>query len=146
MSPKLLNILLILISGVLYFFVTKPLYTGADSGVWLPENNIQALRTSTLNYEETLKGADALLSKAKIIQKQYDSYDAATKNKMMVMIPDSINDIKMLNELTKLQENTLPLENLSVRDKGSGEYEVSFSVLATYTKFKEFINQNFVQK
>jgi hypothetical protein len=56
------------------------------------------------------------------------------------MVPTEINSLKLLSELSNLAtDKGFAIDNLGVKDKGNGEYSVDFSVLATYSKFKEEI-------
>lgn len=140
MSPKLLNILLILTSLVLYFYVIKPLYTGADSGIWSPgEESIQALTIRKERYKNTSKIVDDLVKKANKLKEEYDAFDPETLHNMSIMVPDSVNNLKLLSEITTIANRTgLTLDGLGVKDKG-GEYNISFNVMATYQEFKDFM-------
>lgn len=140
MSPKLLNILLIIATGTLYYLFINPIYSGIDTGIWSPgEENIKSLIVLRDQYDATIKGIDGISSKANALQKRYDSFDDETKTKMMIMVPDSINTIKLLSELTSIADQAgFPLDSIGVKDRG-GEYSVSFTVVTTYTKFKDFI-------
>jgi hypothetical protein len=140
MSPKSLNILLILTSFVLYFYVVKPLYTGANSGVWTPgEDSIQGLIAKKERYENTSRVVDDLIKKANKFKEEYEAFDAETLQNMSIMVPDSVNNLKLLSEMTKIaRDNNLVIDGLGIRDKG-GEYSVSFSMSATYQQFKELI-------
>lgn len=142
MSPKILNILLIISSLALYYLVVTPMYSGVDSGVWLPENNIQSLLVYNKNYDQTLNEVDALIVKAKNIQTAYENvYTPEIQHKLSIMVPDTINETKLYNEIDKFQSKTGQIDNIGVKDKGLGEYSVSFSVTTTYTKFKEIMTE-----
>lgn len=140
MTPKLLNILLLTLSYVLYHYFVGPLYTGDGTGLWSPgENNIKSLRALNSSYTATIDEANKLVSQAKILQKQYDSYDEATLHKLEIMVPDKVDTLVLLDELNRLMSDSGPVDTLGVKDKGNGEYQVSFTVYTTYTKFKQFI-------
>ncbi len=56
------------------------------------------------------------------------------------MVPISVNEIKLMSELTNIGlKSGVPIENMGIKDKGSGVYSVSFSVVTTYTNFKRVI-------
>ncbi len=141
MSPKLLNILLIVSSYVLYFYIAVPIYTGAVSILLTPgENNIKSLIEKKEKYVLANESIETLITEAKSIQGKYDAFDQATKDKIMIMIPESIDNIKLLSELTRIaNENGITLDSLSVKEKGGGEYAVNLTMMATYSQFKEFI-------
>ena len=139
MTPKLLNILLLICSAVLYYLFITPLYSGVSSGVWSPgEKSVKALIKQKSGYETTLLEADKVVSQAKILQKKYENYDEETKRKIMLMVPESVDSI-LLDELTRIVSDSGPVEGITIRNKGEGEYIVSFSVITTYTQFKTFI-------
>ena len=64
MSPKLFNLLLLILSGVLYYMVIAPLYTGEDSGLWAPSQGITSLLKVRSQYEETGRGIKGIVDKA----------------------------------------------------------------------------------
>ncbi len=139
MSPKLFNTLLIISSIVLYFYVVKPLYTGVASGLWVPEQSVQSLLDSKKQYDATIVGVDAIIRQGKTTLTQYNTFDDATKNTMMIMVPTSIDEVKLLSELTKIANDSgFAIEDLSVKDK-TGEYTVTFVIKTTYPNFKRFI-------
>lgn len=141
MSPKLLNILLIVSSYVLYFYIFVPVYTGVDSILLTPgENNIKSLIEKKEKYVLANKSIDGLVKEANSLQSKYDSFDQVTKDKIMVMVPESVDNIKLLSEMTRIAyEKGVILDSLSVKEKGGGEYAVNLTILATYSQFKEFI-------
>lgn len=140
MSPKVLNILLLAMSYVLYSYVITPLYFGGNGLIPLGES-VPSLVKKNNNYDSTLIGVDKIIKDANDTRKQYDEITKEDKDKMYVMIPTSINDIKFMKELTlSVLDTGIPLDSMSIKDKGNGEYAVSFSVLTTYTKFKMYMN------
>lgn len=139
MSPKLFNILLIISSIVIYSYVIKPLYTGEDTGFWTPKESVQSLLLSKKQYVATINGIDEIKQEAKKIEKEYSVFDDTVKNNMIIMVPDSINEVKLLSELTKIANDVgFAIEGLSVKDK-SGEFSINFVIKTTYPKFKDFI-------
>ena len=104
------------------------------------ENNIQSLIKENGDYDETLKGIDDLVAKANSFQKQYGSLSDETKAELKIMVPDTVDSIKLLSELTNLADKAgIPLETIGIKDDNQGEYSIGFSVQTTYTKFKQFI-------
>ncbi len=118
-----------------------PLYSGEDVGVWAPENNVKSLIQQREDYTKTIEGVNTIIAQAKNITKQYEGIDDETRRKLSIMIPDSINEIKLYAELTRIgAQANLPLEAIGLKDKGLGEYTVSLTVKTTYTNFKKFIS------
>jgi hypothetical protein len=141
MTPKLLNSFLLISTVILYFYVVEPLYSGVESLFWSPgENNVQTLSKLNLTYDATIASVDTVVADAKKAKKEYENFDEETKRKIMIMVPTEINSLKLLSELSNLAtDKGFAIDNLGVKDKGNGEYSVDFSVLATYSKFKEEI-------
>ncbi len=141
MSPRLFNTLLIISSIVLYAYVIKPLYyTGVEGIFWTPESSIQALRESNDKYQKTIDGVDVIIGQANKLKSQYETFDEESKNKMMIMVPSSVNEIKLLSELTNMASLAgFAIEDLSVKNR-SGEYTINFSFRATYLQFKQFMD------
>jgi hypothetical protein len=144
MSKNLLNTLLLVASFALYYVVINPLYTGAGS-VWQPAQSIGALRASDDDYTETLRQAEELFKQAETLNKQYESVSSETKEKMKLMVPDTIDAVRMINEVNYIANQTgLTLGDLSYTQNTNATgpkatYSVSFSVKTTYTKFKELM-------
>lgn len=139
MSPKLFNSLLIIVSVVLYFYVIDPLYTGADAVFWNSGPSIQSLNVLKNQYQATIDGVSGILQEAKDLEKEYNSFDATTTKNMMIMVPSSIEEVRLLSELTEMANlSGFSIEGLNVKDK-SGEYTVNFTMNTTYPKFKTFM-------
>lgn len=139
MSPKLLNVLLIISSVVLYYYVVDPLYSGADMGLISPDKSIQKLVEERETYNKTIKAVPEVIKKANDTRKQYEDLSEEDKKKILVMVPVAVNDIKLMSEITNIgSKSGVMLENMGIKDKG-GEYSISFSVMTTYTNFKNIM-------
>lgn len=143
MSPKILNSLLLLISFIMYNKVIDPLYFGSESPFFNPEENVPSLVKKIDTYDATIKEVKNIINKATEAKKQYEAISVEDKKKMLLMVPTSIDDIKLLKELTLSGDpekgTGLPIDNLGAKDKTNGEYSVSFSVLTTYDNFKKYM-------
>lgn len=146
MTPKLLNILLIIISGVLYIYVVNPLYSGTDSFFFASGQDIKSLTTKLATYDATIAEVPNIIKKAKDAKDQYDKISEDDRKKILTMVPVSVNDIKLMSEITNIGTEALtPIDGMGVKDKGlaknskEGEYSVSFTVLTTYTNFKKMM-------
>lgn len=141
MTPKLLNILLIIISGILYVYIVDPLYSGTASALFPESSSIKTLTDTRNAYDATLKEVPNIISNANKAKIQYEKISEDDRKKIMTMVPVSINDIKLMSELTNIGvESGVPIDGMGIKDKGAGIYSVSFSVTTTYTNFKKIIS------
>lgn len=139
MSPKLLNILLIISSWALYNYIVSPLYFGEDSFIFAAGQDINSLVEKRNTYDKTIAAVPEIINQAKAVKGNYDNLSEEDKKKILVMVPVSVNDIKLMSELTNIGvESGIPLEGMGIKDKG-GTYSVSFSVMTTYANFKKII-------
>ena len=98
MSPKLLNILLIVASFAVYYLLIGPLWTGAGS-IWSPSRGgVSTLKTEAASYQETVSQAETLFAKGKDLRNQYMAIDDETKQKMIQMVPQKVDPIRLLSE------------------------------------------------
>jgi hypothetical protein len=145
MSKSLLNLLLIVTIAAAYYLVINPLYTGSG-GVWQPAQSVQSLRELDTQYDVTLAQADTLYSEAQTLQAQYANVSDDQKQKMSVMVPDSVDKIRLLDEVSGIAAQAgLTFENLAysegtVAPSGLGSAGISFTVKTTYPKFKELMD------
>ena len=144
MSKSLLKLLLAVGSFAIYYIIIDPLYTGVGS-VWQPEQSVQNLRNLNSQYEETLSQANSLYNQAENLRTQYSGISDDAKQKMKLMVPDSVDPVRLLNEVNNIANQS----GLALRDLGYisnpptignyGMYTVSFTVKTTYSKFKDLM-------
>lgn len=145
MSPKLLNLLLIVLSFTIYYLVISPLYSGVGA-IWQPEKSITSLKMLNTQYDQTLSQAEGLLKQADALRREYGSLDEASKQKMLVMVPQNIDPLRLLSEMNLIAaESGIGLGAVTYADipqatKLAGAYQLSFAVKTTYPKFKEFMH------
>lgn len=142
MSPKLFNILLIIGSFVLYYFVAKPLYSGEDTGIWVPEKNITSLRQNISRYDSAVSKVDTIILEASKLEKDYLAIDDVTKKNMETMVPNKIDEIRLLSEVSKIAvDSGIATKDIMVKDKQGvfPKYNISITVKATYQQFKNFM-------
>ncbi len=137
MTPKLLNILLLILSGFLYFYIIEPLYTGSESFIFTQGQDLKTLMNERDTYDKTIAEVPKLIDKAAKAKASYDKISDTDRHNIMVMVPVSVDNIKLMSELTNIGvESGIPIDGMGVKDKSLGEYSVSFSVMATYSDFK----------
>jgi hypothetical protein len=145
MSPKLLSLLLVVASFALYYILLGPLWSGAGS-VWSPSvGGIKDLRVSEAGYDTAVNEAKSLFKQGEQLQREYAAVDPMVKEKMDIMVPSSVDPVRLLDEVTAIAEvsgiglSSVTYSEVVGGDKLRGAYDVSFSVKTTYSKFKEFI-------
>ncbi|HCC06507.1 TPA: hypothetical protein DEP94_04125 [Candidatus Nomurabacteria bacterium] len=145
MSPKLINILLIVSSAALYYLVIGPLWSGTGS-VWTPSRGgVSNLKVQASQYKEAMDRADSIFKQGEDLKAEYELITEAEKQKMLLMVPMKIEKIHLLSEITHIaDESGLALTNLSAieinsSDKLRGSYNISFGTKTTYGTFKKFM-------
>ncbi len=146
MSKNLLNLLLIVTVFAMYYLVISPIYTGVG-GVWQPGESIQTLRDMNVQYDETLAQADGLYNQAQTLRAQYANISPDQKEKMEFMVPNSIDKIRLLDEVDGIgRETGLAFDSLAYSEgsantsSGLGSAGISFAVKTSYPKFKELMD------
>ena len=144
MSPLITKALLIVLPVVLYFQVMKPMYTGIGS-LYSPEKSIPELRMLDDQYDATIVQAQQLVSQADDLKNQYANLSDDTKMKLKVMIPEKIDQVRLVDEVNAIIEKSgftsIDISSTEVTNLGKGKsgYAVSFSTKGTYPKFKELV-------
>lgn len=145
MSKSLLNLLLLASTFALYFLLIQPVYTGVG-GVWQPAQSVESLRTLNAQYDETLSQANDLYGQAETLRGQYSRISNDQKTKMAIMVPDSIDKVRLLSEVHSIAvQSGLTFNELSYSDgtalpNGRGSAGISFSVKTSYPQFKALMD------
>lgn len=146
MSKNLLNLLLIVTAFAVYYLAIGPLYSGTG-GVWQPSNSISTLQAMNTQYDATLGQADGLYSQAQTLRAQYANVSLDAKAKMEIMVPNSIDKIRLLDEVDSIGKQTgLAFDSLAYSEGSSGgtvplgTAGISFTVKTNYPKFKELMD------
>ncbi len=146
MSKNLLNLLLAVGTFSIYYLVISPLYTGVGS-VWQPEQGITTLQSTNTQYDSTLLQVEGLYKQAETLRSQYASLSEESKQKMSVMVPEIIDPVRLVSEVSSIglvsgvMLRDLDVTELSaVTGSARGGYRVGFTVDTTYTKFKELMH------
>lgn len=136
----------------LYYFVINPLYTGIGI-LWQPQQGISSLRSMDIKYNEALSQAEELYAQAETLGSEYKSIDDDLKAKMKVMVPDAIDPVKLLSEITGIaNQQGIALSDLrytkdgggssekkGAPETGSGSYTVAFSASTSYSRMKDLL-------
>lgn len=140
MTPKLLNILLLASSVVMYYMIINPLYFGTDSIFFTQADSIEKLTERVNTYNKTIETIPTLISQAKLNVSQFETISEDDRKKILTMVPVSIDELKLMSELTNIGiDSGTPIDSMGIKDKGNGIYSVTFSVNTTYANFKKII-------
>lgn len=150
MSKTLFNLLLITISSATYFIVISPLYYGGGSlFVVSPDKSIVQLLHFKSNNDAALTKLNTGLVDIENLKKEYNSTDQHSVDTINTMIPDSVDPIRLVSEITKIAKDMgLAVENISVSKEGDdkklpgiGVYMVSFSTKCSYGNLKDLLSK-----
>lgn len=149
MSPKLLNILLILVPSLLYLGYIHPIYTGEPGLVWAPEKNIFVMKSLNVQYQNSLNQISLIQNQMDQLTKDYNAVDEETRKKVTMMLPDTLDPIKLRSEVAAIADRAgVAITDLTVTPvkstaKNVGQkvdgYKVSFSVKSHYPSIKNLI-------
>lgn len=144
MSPKLLNILLIICSVVLYIGYLKPMYTGAPGVIWTPEKSLSALKNENVQYANAINQIELIRREAEKINKEYEAIDKEVVTKAELFLPKVIDPLKLRNDVISIASKSgIAISGLTVtHDATNSFYKVSFAMKTRYSLFKNFI-QNY---
>lgn len=155
MSPKLLNILLIILPAVLYYGVFDPMYNPAAAGMgWKPTETIGSLQAKNINYVDALNTINDIQTQSKKLNDDYQALAKATTTnggvstttKLAIMLPDTIDPIKLRNEILSIANRSgvevsgiSVKEDLTFRNPTIGSYAVVITLTSRYLPFKSLI-------
>jgi Pilus assembly protein, PilO len=118
------------------------LYTGVSSSLYEVSAGVSSLKSSIAEYDLAIGQVDGLIKDSSSLQKEYDGFNEETRKNIMVMIPQNVEELRLLSEMSSIAtDSSIALEGLAVKDKGSGKYSITFTVKTTYQKFKDFITR-----
>ncbi|MFA6000216.1 MAG: hypothetical protein WC783_04565 [Candidatus Paceibacterota bacterium] len=148
----LLPILLIAIAIVSFFTFTDPFY-----------KQVTELKQKIASYDDALNNSKALENERDKLAKKYNSFDVNNLNKLHKLLPDSVDNIRLILEIEKLatpygmvlkdvKYDTEKVDttskpaigiqnNLSapVARKDYGVWNLGFSTQGTYSNFVNFV-------
>lgn len=149
MTPKTLTILMVLISVVLYYGFITPLRDGTPGMIWTPEYSIPTLQSRSSSYAEAIAQISAIESGALKLNNDYLSVSSTTVEKSLIMLPDSIDKIKILDEVTAIANKAgISITNVVVTEESRfrsvnnvSSYTVAFSMRSRYSTFKRLMQE-----
>lgn len=148
MSTKLFNFLLLLLPAVLYFGYISPAYSGNEGFVWTPTKGITGLQAERVQYQNSINQLDLIKTEMEKIASDYKKVPPEVIEKMSIMVPDTIDQVKVRNEIVTIAaKSNIAIQNLRVEkdvkggDRGLNFYAVSFDVKSRYPAFKKFMEE-----
>lgn len=148
MSPKLLNVLLILIPVAFYYGYIDPMYNGTPGLVWTPQKSISVLKSENVQYTNALNQVSFLEEEIKKIDKNYKAVDGGVIASSTILLPDSLDPYNIRNEVTSIANkagvaivgvNVIPSNK--IKSPKIGTYTVSFTLIARYPVFKKLMEE-----
>lgn len=145
MSKTLIPVILILVAGLVGFFLIKPVY----EKISIAKEGIQGI-------DDAMEKTKKIGSIVETLRSDMDSITSEEEDKLMAILPKEVDKIRFLNMLNSLAlRNNLPIVNLTVSgDTTRNETTVagtdlrqpkaitaSFSVIASYDAFITFLKE-----
>jgi hypothetical protein len=146
MSPKLLNILLIIAPVVLYLMVIKPLVTG-EGDLWSPEMSIPVLQRVNSDYSNALNNISSIQEGLESIYKDYQKVNVDILNKNAQLFSSELDEAKIRNEVVAIAaKQGIAIDSLSVLKDNRGAkiadfYSVTFTLRSRYPAFKKMLEE-----
>ena len=118
MSPKLLTILLILLPVTLYLGYVSPMYSGNPGLIWTPERSLPVLKSTNVLLSQSLNQIDIVQREADSISKEYSVIDPQLIATTTLLLPDSIDPIKLRNEVLNIgNKSGIAISDLAISQK-----------------------------
>jgi hypothetical protein len=147
---KLVPIIFLVGSGLLFFFVVDPMYNGNGS------NNlgIKGIREEKAAYDDVLARARDLQAKRDDLTSRYNSIPQTDKVRLEQLLPDTLDNVRLVLDIDRIASRWgLRLKNIAVNDnggsdkksavpdeKGFGSATITFAVTAPYDVFLSFLS------
>jgi hypothetical protein len=150
MSPRYYNLVLIILIGIFGYEIAYPMYTGDPSFLYTPSKSYKSLLDLSSNYDASLNQADVVIKQSKDLSDKYKSVTDTDKELLSIMIPDSIDEVRLLSEISSLVHDagypsdgvTIQKRGISERVSGAGTYNITLTIEeVSYPKIKEFIRK-----
>jgi phosphate/sulfate permease len=150
MIRTLTPIFSVIIALMVFLFVTKPIFGG-----------IQVIQDDTEKYSTAVEQATKLNNKLTSFITQMNGFSTIEKERLNALVPSEIDEVKVLADLKDLtQKHNMLLGNVHVTEEQHSadttetaissqnvtysdlvSTDVSFSLIGTYTQFKEVLRE-----
>jgi Tfp pilus assembly protein PilO len=146
---KIVPIIFLVTSGLLFFFVIDPMYNGKGSD----DLGIKGILQEKAAYDDVLSRARDLQSKRDELRARYNSISAADKTRLEQLLPDTLDNVKLVLDIDRIASRQgLRIKNIAVNssagveknsiipdEKGYGTATITFSISAPYDVFLSFL-------
>lgn len=137
--------LLIIGAGAIFFMFTQPTF-----------DSLQGARAQSDQYDQALQKAAELQQLKQSLLSRFNSFNPADLDRLRTMLPDSVDNIRLILDLDNMAENYgMALQNVVVNtpqttaagaigavSTGGAKYSsltLQFSTHGTYQQFKQFL-------
>lgn len=133
-------------------YITAILFSSLAAGLLVAYaypnyQDIANLKKRQVELQDYIQQASQAQAKIDDLEAKYKKFPDGASDRMSIMIPESIDDVRLTMDLTNLAaQHGLSLANPSIKklavDKGSQlqQYDVSFAIEAPYNTFRNFLN------
>ena len=141
----MLTILLILAPAFLWYGFYKPLFEGSTGLGWMPASTLPALQNENVNLQNALDQISSVEKGAKKLNDEYLLITPEVKEKLMIMLPNTIDRVKLINEVKAIAEkskvfvNGTAMEDTRPVGRNVGAYTVTLTFKARYDVIKKLM-------
>jgi hypothetical protein len=155
---KIIPIIFLVGSGLMFFFIIDPVYNGktvATADTPVEQLGIKDIRTRKAAYDDVLLRARDLQAKRDGLQAKYRSITQVDKTRLEQLLPDTLDNVRLVLDIDRIAAKSgLRIKNIAVNDggasdkkqvsggdeKGFGSATITFSISAPYDVFLGFLN------
>ena len=102
---KLVPIIFLVGSGLLFFFVVDPIYNGKDyiaQDAPIAELGIKQIKERKQAYDDVLARARDLQAKRDDLRNRYNSITAADKTRLEQLLPDTLDNVRLVLDIDRI--------------------------------------------
>ncbi len=147
---KIVPIIFLVGSGLLFFFVIDPVYNGNGTDANI---GIKGIREEKASYDDVLARARDLQAKRDDLRNKYNSISQTDKTRLEQLLPDTLDNVRLVLDIDRIaSRHGLRIKNIAVNDgsnngskaapdeKGFGSATITFAVTAPYDTFLDFLS------
>ena len=120
---SLTPIVFILVSIVIFFTVTDPIY-----------KEVKALRVTYAQYQDVLDRSAQLLKQRQVLQDKYDSFSKDDIDRLKKLLPDTVDNVRLIIDIDEIAKRYgLTIKNVRLDDSKTNTTSGANSPIATIT-------------
>ncbi len=109
MMRYIFAIILLLLSGSIFFMYTKPTY-----------DSVQGIRVQSLQYDAALQKAAELQQLKQTLLQRYNAFNPTDLDRVQKLLPDHVDNVALILDLDNLASKfSMPIENVDVSTPAS---------------------------